>query len=164
MTRYISLAEFVWLAEQVTGLDSLAASSTTSSSSDSRPDQSRKVSPDSVYATLTLRNACVTQPGMTMFAGLADPTRVRIVELLAEHGEMPAGRVAEHFDMTRAAVSRHLKTLEAGGFVVVREDAQRRLYRLNPPPFVEMDAWLARYRRFWGEKFATLHHHMEDDP
>jgi DNA-binding transcriptional ArsR family regulator len=78
------------------------------------------------------------------------------VELLAEHGEMPAGRVAEHFDMTRAAVSRHLKTLEAGGFVVVREDAQRRLYRLNPAPFVEMDAWLARYWRFWGEKFATL--------
>ena len=99
-----------------------------------------------------------------MFAGLADSTRVRIVELLAEHGEMPAGRVAEHFDMTRAAVSRHLKTLEAGGFVVVREDAQRRLYRLNPAPFVEMDAWLARYRRFWGEKFASLHHHMEDDP
>jgi DNA-binding transcriptional ArsR family regulator len=101
---------------------------------------------------------------VTMFAGLADPTRVRIVELLAEHGEMPAGRVAEHFDMTRAAVSRHLKTLEAGGFVAVREDAQRRLYRLSPTTFVEMDAWLSRYGRFWAQKFATLHHHMEDDP
>jgi DNA-binding transcriptional ArsR family regulator len=66
--------------------------------------------------------------------------------------------------MTRAAVSRHLKTLEASGFVVVRVEAQRRLYRLNPAPFVEMDAWLARYRRFWDAKFATLHHHVEEGP
>lgn len=93
---------------------------------------------------------------MTVFSGLADPTRVRIVELLADHGELPAGKVDEHFDMTRAAVSRHLRTLEDGGFVTVREAAQRRLYRLNPTPFAEMDAWLARYGRFWGSKLANL--------
>ena|SRR5947209_16752006 len=100
---------------------------------------------------------------MTVFLGLADPTRLRIVELLAEHGELSAGKVAEHFDMTRAAVSRHLRTLEDAGFVVVRGEAQRRLYRLNPTPFVEMDQWLNRYRRLWGAKVASLREHLEGD-
>lgn len=97
----------------------------------------------------------------TTFAGLADPTRVRLVELLAEHGELPAGKLAEHFDLTRAAVSRHLRTLEDTGFVVVREEAQRRMYRLNPAPFVEMDEWLARYRQFWTGKVRSLRTHVE---
>ena len=98
----------------------------------------------------------------TVFSGLADPTRLRIVELLAEKGELPAGKIAEHFaSMTRAAVSRHLRSLEDAGFVVVTADAQRHVYRLNPAPFVEMDAWLNRYRRFWGHKFGTLQKHVE---
>ena len=102
---------------------------------------------------------------MTPFAGLADPTRLRIVELLAEQGELAAGKIAEHFDgMTRAAVSRHLRILEDGGFVVVRGEAQRRLYRLDAGPFVELDAWLARYRSFWGAKFSALRAHTEERP
>jgi DNA-binding transcriptional ArsR family regulator len=99
---------------------------------------------------------------VTLFSGLADPTRLRIVELLAEHAELPAGQIAEHFDMTRAGVSRHLRSLEDAGFVLVRVDAQRRLYRLNPVPFAEIDRWLSRYREFWGAKFTTLRKHMED--
>ena len=99
---------------------------------------------------------------MNLFEGLADPTRLRVVELLAEHGELPAGQIAEHFDVTRAAVSRHLRTLEDAGFVTVRVDAQRRLYRLNPEPFAELDAWLGRYRRIWGAKFASLRRHLEE--
>jgi DNA-binding transcriptional ArsR family regulator len=95
------------------------------------------------------------------FAGLADPTRLRIIELLLEHDELAAGKIAEHFDMTRAAVSRHLRTLEDAGFVRVREEAQRRLYRLDPAPFVELDDWLARYRRFWGAKFSSLRTQLE---
>jgi len=97
-----------------------------------------------------------------LFEGLADPTRLRVLELLADHEELPAGRIAEHFDMTRAAVSRHLRTLEDAGFVSVRVEAQRRLYRLNPEPFAELDAWLGRYRRIWGSKFASLRRHLED--
>jgi DNA-binding transcriptional ArsR family regulator len=100
---------------------------------------------------------------MTLFAGLADPTRLRIVELLAEHGEMAAGEVAAQFDMTRAGVSRHLRQLEDAGFVLVRLDAQRRMYRLNPEPFAEIDRWLVTYRRFWGAKFDALRKHMGDD-
>ena len=99
---------------------------------------------------------------MTLFSGLSDPTRLRIVELLAEHEELAAGEIAEHFDMTRAGVSRHLRLLEDAGFVLVRLDAQRRLYRLNPEPFAEIDRWLGTYRRFWGAKFAALRKHVED--
>jgi DNA-binding transcriptional ArsR family regulator len=97
-----------------------------------------------------------------MFSGLADPTRLRIIELLAEHDELPAGRIAEHFSMTRAGVSRHLRSLEDAGYLLVRLEAQRRLYRLNPEPFAEIDRWLARYRQFWGAKFTALRTHLED--
>jgi DNA-binding transcriptional ArsR family regulator len=99
---------------------------------------------------------------VTLFAGLADPTRLGIVELLAEHDELPAGEIAAHFDMTRAGVSRHLRSLEDAGFVTVRLEAQRRLYRLNPEPFAEMDRWLGQYRKLWGAKFRALRHHLEE--
>ena len=98
---------------------------------------------------------------MNVFEGLADPTRRRVLELLADHDELAAGEIAEHFNMTRAGVSRHLRTLEDAGFVEVRVDAQRRLYRLNPEPFAELDVWLSRYRRVWGSKFASLRRHVE---
>ena len=95
---------------------------------------------------------------------MADPTRLRIVELLAEHGELPAGRIAEHFDLTRAAVSRHLRTLEDAGYVVVRADAQRRQYRLDTTAFAELDAWLARYRPLWERKVRALQLHLGEHP
>ena len=94
---------------------------------------------------------------VTPFAALSDPTRVRIVELLAESGELPAGKIAEHFSMTRAGVSRHLRLLEDAGFVAVREEAQRRLYRVNPVPLEEIDAWIDRYRGMWEAKLQSLH-------
>lgn len=100
---------------------------------------------------------------MTLFTGLADPTRLRIIELLAEFEELPAGQIAEYFDMTRAGVSRHLRSLEDSGFVTVRLEAQRRLYRLNPEAFAEIDRWLARYRQFWGAKFDALHKHVGEE-
>jgi DNA-binding transcriptional ArsR family regulator len=117
--------------------------------------------------TGSLRNIDVAQRRayalvVNLFEGLADPTRLRVLELLAEHEELPAGRIADNFRMTRAGVSRHLRTLEEAGFVIVRVDAQRRLYRLNPEPFAEIDVWLGRYRRIWGAKFASLRRHLEE--
>jgi DNA-binding transcriptional ArsR family regulator len=111
-----------------------------------------------------LRNGSVTIGVVTMFAGLADPTRLRIVELLAEHDELPAGEIAHHVadGMTRAAVSRHLRSLEDAGFVLVRLDAQRRLDRLNPEPFAEIDRWLGTYRKLWGARFRSLRRHLEE--
>jgi DNA-binding transcriptional ArsR family regulator len=86
---------------------------------------------------------------------LADPTRRRIVELLAE-GERDAGELASHFDVSRPAVSRHLRVLRETGLVSSRGEAQRRVYSLEPGPLAEVDAWLARYRGFWANRLDAL--------
>jgi DNA-binding transcriptional ArsR family regulator len=86
---------------------------------------------------------------MQAFAALGDPTRQRIVEMLAAR-ELSAGEIARRFDMTPPAVSQHLKLLREAGLVQVRRDAQRRIYTLDPAGLAELDAWLARFRRFWS--------------
>ena len=92
---------------------------------------------------------------MQGFAALADPTRRRIVEMLATR-ELPAGEIARRFDMTPPAVSQHLKLLRQAGLVQVRREAQRRIYALDPSGLAELDAWIARYRRFWHDHLGTL--------
>jgi DNA-binding transcriptional ArsR family regulator len=89
------------------------------------------------------------------FAALADPTRRRIVEMLAAR-ELAAGEIARRFDMTPPAVSQHLKLLRDAGLVHVRRDAQRRIYALDPRGLAELDAWIGRYRRFWHDHLDTL--------
>jgi DNA-binding transcriptional ArsR family regulator len=92
------------------------------------------------------------------FAALGDPTRRRIVEMLATR-ELPAGEIARRFDMTAPAVSQHLRLLRDAGLVQVRRDAQRRIYAVDPSGLAELDAWLARFRRFWAvplDKLETL--------
>ena len=92
---------------------------------------------------------------MNALEALADPTRRRIVELLAD-GERSAGEIASHFDAARPGVSRHLRVLREHGLVQTRADGQRRLYSLDPAPLEELDAWLARYRRFWTNRLDAL--------
>jgi DNA-binding transcriptional ArsR family regulator len=86
---------------------------------------------------------------------LADPTRLRIVELLAD-GERSAGELAAEFDTSRPGVSRHLRVLREQGLVRVRGEGQRRLYSLDPAPLAELDAWLERYRSFWTNRLDAL--------
>jgi DNA-binding transcriptional ArsR family regulator len=86
---------------------------------------------------------------------LADPTRRRIVELLGE-GEREAGEIAAEFDVSRPAISRHLRVLRESGLVHSRPAAQRRLYSLDPTPLAELDAWLGRYRSFWTSRLDAL--------
>jgi DNA-binding transcriptional ArsR family regulator len=87
---------------------------------------------------------------------LADPTRRRIVELLATDGELSAGELASHFDTSRPGVSRHLRVLRELGVVTARMERQRRLYSLDPAPLAELDDWLARYRDFWTNRLDAL--------
>jgi DNA-binding transcriptional ArsR family regulator len=86
---------------------------------------------------------------------LADPTRRRIVELLAD-GERSAGELASHFETSRPGVSRHLRVLREHGLVRTREAGTRRLYSLDPEPLAELDEWLARYRGFWSNRLDAL--------
>ena len=97
---------------------------------------------------------------MQAFAALGDPTRQRIVEMLAAR-ELSAGEIARRFDMTAPAVSQHLKLLREAGLVQVRRDAQRRIYALDPAGLAELDAWLSRFRRFWSGTLDALQHELE---
>ena len=92
---------------------------------------------------------------MQAIEALADPTRRRIVELLAE-GERSAGELAAGFDVSRPAVSRHQRVLREHGLVRSRAEAQRRVYSLDPAPLAELDAWLGRYRSFWAQRLDAL--------
>ena len=86
---------------------------------------------------------------------LADGTRRRIVELLAD-GERSAGELAGEFAVSRPAVSRHLRVLRQAGLVRARERGTQRLYSLDPAPLEELDAWLSRYRGFWTQRLEAL--------
>ena len=92
---------------------------------------------------------------MNTLEALADPTRRRIVELLAD-GERSAGEIAAQFRTSRPGISRHLRVLREQGLVTTRSEAQRRLYSLDPAPLAELDAWLGRYRSFWTNRLDAL--------
>ena len=92
---------------------------------------------------------------MDAIEALADPTRRRIVELLAD-GERSAGAIAAQFPTSRPGVSRHLRVLREHGLVKTREQGQRRLYSLDPAPLAELDSWLAQYRGFWANRLDAL--------
>lgn len=86
---------------------------------------------------------------MRAFARLADPTRRRIVELLAERNR-DAGELAAAFTVSRPAVSRHRRVLRESGLLAVRPRAQRRVFSLDARPLDELASWLDRYRSFSG--------------
>ena len=86
---------------------------------------------------------------------LADSTRRRIVELLADR-DRTAGELAGEFTVSRPAVSRHLRVLRQAGLVRSRERGTQRLYSLDPAPLEELDAWLSRYRGFWAQRLEAL--------
>ena len=91
-----------------------------------------------------------------IFAALSDPTRFAIVEQLLERGDQTAGALAEPFDISKPAVSRHLKVLEEAGIIERRVDRQFRSFRLRPESLRSVDDWIRRYRRFWQTSFDRL--------
>ena len=92
---------------------------------------------------------------MDSLAALADPTRRRIVETLAE-GALSSGDIASRFSISAPAISQHLKTLRLARLVRVRAEAQRRIYELDPDGVDEMSAWIAQIRRFWSTRLDAL--------
>jgi DNA-binding transcriptional ArsR family regulator len=90
-----------------------------------------------------------------VFEALADPTRRRLLELLAA-GERSAGSLAGEFAISRPGVSRHLRVLREAGLVRARGAGQRRLYSVDPAPLDEVDAWLAHWRGFWTQRLDAL--------
>ena len=94
------------------------------------------------------------------FAIIAEPNRRAILSLLAT-SEKSVGEIEERLRLSQPSVSKHLRLLRDAGFVVSRVDAQRRLYRIRPEPLMEVDAWLAPFRRFWSAHVDALERHLD---
>jgi DNA-binding transcriptional ArsR family regulator len=97
---------------------------------------------------------------MSAMAALADPVRNKIVTMLAAR-DMPAGDIAARFTVSRPAISRHLSVLLRARLVNVREQAQMRVYSLNPEGLDEVDAWIAACRRTWNQRLDALGDHLD---
>ncbi len=99
---------------------------------------------------------------MQGLTALSDPTRQRIVEMLAS-GPLCAGDIAEKFAISAPAISQHLKTLREAKLVRVRPQAQKRFYELNPEGVMELSEWIERLRRFWAKKLDALETELRKD-
>jgi DNA-binding transcriptional ArsR family regulator len=91
---------------------------------------------------------------------LAEPTRRRITDVL-RRSECSVGDLVTALGMSQPAVSKHLRVLRDAGVVSVRTAAQRRIYRLEPGPFRELDAWLTPYRALWADHLGRLAQHLD---
>src|SRR6188508_989805 len=96
----------------------------------------------------------------SVFEIIAEPNRRAILSLLAA-SEQSVGEIERQLQMPQPTVSKHLRVLREAGFVASTVDAQRRLYRLNPEPLQELDAWLAPFRRFWSVHLDALERHLD---
>lgn len=94
-------------------------------------------------------------PLSAAFSALADPTRRAILARLAD-GEATVNELAEPFEISLPAVSRHLKVLEAAGLISRGRDAQWRPCKLEPQALKGIDEWLEFYRRFWDQRFDKM--------
>ena len=94
---------------------------------------------------------------------VAEPRRREILDLLRT-AERPVNDLVELLALTQPTVSKHLKVLREAGLVEVRQDAQRRWYRLRPQPLTELDAWLEPYRRMWEASLDALEQHLDAMP
>ncbi len=97
-----------------------------------------------------------------LFQAIADPTRREIIDLLVARS-MPVNEVAEQFDISRPAVSRHIKILNECGLVVIRKKGRKRFCRADPRKLKEVAEWTERYRRFWTEKLDVLEALLDEE-
>ena len=94
------------------------------------------------------------------FAILAEPNRRAMLSLLAT-SERSVGELEHQLRMSQPSVSKHLRVLREAGFVESRVDGQRRVYRLRHEPLMEVDSWLAPFRRFWSAHVDALERHLD---
>ena len=96
----------------------------------------------------------------SVFEIIAEPNRRGILNLLVSSPQS-VGEIERQLRVPQPTVSKHLRVLREAGFVESTVDAQRRLYRLKPEPFQEVDAWLAPFRRFWSAHLDALERHLD---
>ena len=96
---------------------------------------------------------------MNAFDVLAEPTRRQILDLVREE-ERSVNELVLDLDMSQPAVSKHLRILRDSGFVRSRVDGQKRMYRVEPKAFVEVEDWLEPYRRMWEDRLDALDRYL----
>lgn len=97
---------------------------------------------------------------LSTLAALAEPNRLRIVELL-RGGPRPVGEIGTRLRLRQPQVSKHLRVLKDAGLVEAHPEAQRRLYELRPKALLELDAWLEPYRRYWNRRLDALERRLD---
>ncbi|MGG0670943.1 ArsR/SmtB family transcription factor [Sporosarcina koreensis] len=97
-----------------------------------------------------------------VFVAIADPTRRKLIRLLADSDELPLYELTAHFEMGRTAVSKHLAILKKADLVKNRKIGRETRYRLNAGPLQEVKDWLAFYEDFWTESAAKLKNILEE--
>ncbi|WNQ11092.1 metalloregulator ArsR/SmtB family transcription factor [Paenibacillus aurantius] len=98
---------------------------------------------------------------MTTLSALAEPNRLHIVELLRD-GPLTVGEITDKLGLQQPQVSKHLRVLSDSGLVGVQPSANRRIYRLQPQPFSELNSWLESYRRLWEDRFDQLDDYLRE--
>lgn len=101
-------------------------------------------------------------PEQLIFRAISDPTRRSIMALLAGK-EQSLNEIAANYQMTRPAVTKHLKILQEGGLVSVRSKGRERIHRLQPEALKTVSEWLSFFSQFWDEKLADLKQAVEAD-
>ena len=101
----------------------------------------------------------VTQ-GSSIFHAIADPTRRAILDRLREGGQA-VNEIAGRFEISRPAISKHLRVLHEANLVTETRDGRNRIYKLNAEPLRDLERWLDHYRRFWALNLLSLKNHVE---
>ncbi len=96
-----------------------------------------------------------------MFYALADPTRRKIIEILARDGQLSATEIYAQFPVSPQAISQHLKVLREANLVQVEKRAQQRIYRINPDAMLELEDWARRMAQLWNQRFDALEKVLE---
>src|SRR3954467_13746716 len=99
-------------------------------------------------------------PVESSFAIVAEPNRRAILSLLLS-SERSVGEIERELQLSQPSVSKHLRVLREAGFVEARGEAQRRVYRLRPEPLMELDEWIAPFRRFWSKHVDALERQLD---
>jgi len=97
---------------------------------------------------------------MTTLSALAEPNRLQMVELL-RNGPLTVGEIANQLHIRQPQASKHLKVLSDSGIVEVRPEANRRIYRLRPEPFQEIDEWLESFLTMWEDRFERMDKYLK---
>lgn len=98
-----------------------------------------------------------------IYVAIADPTRRKLLRLLADVEELPLNELTVHFEIGRTAVSKHLAILKEAGLVISRKVGRETRYRLNAGPLREIEDWVSFYRRFWSERISLLNQILEEE-